>query len=296
LIVAVATNLCQAFIGDKDQCMESEATEAMGTITKALELLGFFSRRRPEIGLSEMVRLAGRDKATVHRHLVELEENGFLEQNRATRAYTLGPAILRLTAIREATHPIRTVFRPIVEQLARETGELCYISLLQGNVLLSVFYSDLLEHGTQIIFDKGKTLPLHATSSGIAVLAFSTKKFVDAALAQPLPAYTDRTHTEVAQILTVMDATRREGLCRLDQAFDSEVCSIGGPIFGPDAHPIGSIAVAVPSVRSTPEKMADLRAALGIAVRQATMSIGGVLPRDYPAQGAAPRSINNIHS
>ncbi len=260
----------------------------MGTITKALELLEFFSRKRPEIGLSEMVRLAGRDKATVHRHLVELEENGFLEQNHATRAYSLGPAILRLTAIREATHPIRTVFRPIVEHLARQTGELCHTSLLQGSVLSPVFHSDPLEHGTQVIFDEGEILPLHATSSGIAVLAYSSERFVDAALGQPLRAFTDKTCTDASQVRTLMDAARHEGLCRMDQTFDREVCSIGGPIFGSEARPIGAIAVAVPAVRATPEKMADVRSALCRAVHQATTSIGGVLPHDYPGHEPAP--------
>ena len=56
----------------------------MGTITKALTLLNLFSANRTEMGLAEIVRLSGRDKATVHRHLVELQENGFLEQHPVT--------------------------------------------------------------------------------------------------------------------------------------------------------------------------------------------------------------------
>ena len=86
----------------------------MGTITKALELLNLFSRTKPEIGLMEFARLSGRDKATVHRHLTELEENGFVEQHPQTRAYRLGPAILRLTAVREValTTLLVTMRRP----------------------------------------------------------------------------------------------------------------------------------------------------------------------------------------
>ena len=104
----------------------------MGTITKALELLNFFSRSRPEIGLGEFVRLSGRDKATVHRHLVELEANGFLDQHPDTRAYRLGPALLRLSGVREITHPVRSVLRPIVTQMADDLGELVHVSLIQA--------------------------------------------------------------------------------------------------------------------------------------------------------------------
>ena len=125
----------------------------MGTITKALDLLNFFAKQKPEIGLTEFVRLVNRDKATVHRHLTELMENGFLEQNPVTRAYRLGPAILRLSGVREATHPLRSVLRPIVEDIARQVGELTHVSLLQGDVLSPALHFDPMTHGTQVAFD-----------------------------------------------------------------------------------------------------------------------------------------------
>jgi DNA-binding IclR family transcriptional regulator len=264
----------------------------MGTVTKALELLGYFSGKRPEIALSEFARLSSRDKATVHRHLVELEENGFLEKNPISRTYRLGPAILRLTAVREATHPIRTVFRPIVDHLARQIGELCHASLLQGKVLSPVFHADPQLHGTHVHFEEGEILPLHATSSGLAVLAFASDDLVEDVLSKPLKAYTERTCTDRNDLRILLAGVKRDGMCRLDQAFDSEVSSIGGPIFGPDGYPIGAMAVAVPTVRVSPEKMSDVRSALSDAIRQATSSIGGAVPRGFPTRTDAPANSN----
>ena len=107
----------------------------MGTVTKALELLDHFSALRSEIGLGDFVRLTGRDKATVHRHLAELEQNGFLEQDAVSRAYRIGPALLRLAAVREAAFPVRRLLRPIVTDLAEAVGELAHATLLQGCLL-----------------------------------------------------------------------------------------------------------------------------------------------------------------
>lgn len=250
----------------------------MGTITKALDLLNFFSRTTPEIGLNEFARLAGREKTTVHRHLVELEQNGFVERHPATRAYRLGPAILRLTGVREATHPVRSVLRPIVEQLAARVGELCHASLLQGHVLSPVYHADPQAHGTQVHFDEAELLPLHATSSGLAVLAFSAPEFVDSVLAGPLTAFTGRTITDPATLRRLLQEVRAKGFCTLDQAFDGEVSSLAAPIFGPDADVIGAISVAVPSVRVAPDKMAAIHRALCASVRQATTTAGGSLP------------------
>lgn len=250
----------------------------MGTITKALDLLGLFSATRSEIGLSAFVRLSGRDKATVHRHLTELEQNGFLEQDATSRAYRLGPALLRLAAVREAAFPVRALLRPIVTDLATRVGELAHASLLQGDVLSPVVHADPRLHGTSVHFDLSETLPLHATSSGLAVLAFGPDALLQRVLAGPLPALTARTPTDPARLRDLIDATRQTGSSQMNSAFDSEVSSQGAPIFGQGGDVIGAISVAVPLVRATPDRMAAITAPLQEAARAATRSLGGRHP------------------
>ena len=59
----------------------------MGTVTKALTLLDHFTLARPLIGLSEVARLAGVNKATAFRLLSELQSAGFVEQAGSAREY-----------------------------------------------------------------------------------------------------------------------------------------------------------------------------------------------------------------
>ena len=250
----------------------------MGTITKALELLNFFSRSRPEIGLGEFVRLSGRDKATVHRHLVELEANGFLDQHPDTRAYRLGPALLRLSGVREITHPVRSVLRPIVTQMADDLGELVHVSLIQGGALSPVFHHDPRAHGTQVHFDEAEMLPLHATSSGLAVLAFSTERFVTAAIKGGLPSFTSQTITDPASLYEALTIVRTRGTSVMARAFDEEVSSQGAPVFGPDGKVAGALSVAVPSVRITPEKNRQVEETLKQGVPRVTAALGGRIP------------------
>lgn len=274
-------------------CAPQEAL-AVGTISKALELLNLFSRSAPSIGLTEFVRQSGRDKATVHRHLVELEQNGFLEQDPDSRAYRLGPAILRLSGVREATNPARSVLRPIVTQLSEEVGELVHVSLLQGEVLSPVFHADPLRHGTQVHFDEAELFPLHATSSGLAVLAFSSGPIVARVLAGDLPACTDRTITDPGALRQKLDEVRETGFCTSAQTYDKEVTSQGAPIFGTARDAIGALSVAVPSGRATPEKLASIRAALGDGVVRATRSMGGTVPPEHGWKWQAPDAGRQI--
>lgn len=264
----------------------------MGTITKALELLNYFSRSRPALGLGDFVRLSGRDKATVHRHLVELLENGFLEQHPENRAYRLGPAILRLTAVREATMPMRSVVAPIVERVAQDLGELVHFSLLQGTQLSPVFHADPGRYGTQVHFDEAEVLPLHATSSGLAVLAFGPPELRAAVLAGPLAPHASGTMTDPADIEAALAVTRACGLGINDRGFDDEVASVAAPVFGHDAAVAGALAVAVPVARMTAAKREAIRAALPDGVAQVTAAIGGHLPpelvRAWQASHSAP--------
>ncbi|MWD29406.1 helix-turn-helix domain-containing protein [Aquicoccus sp. SCR17] len=254
----------------------------MGTITKALELLDFFSKSRAEIGLGEFVRLAGRDKATVHRHLVELMENGWLEQDPTTRAYRLGPAILRLSAVRETTYPTRALIRPVVRRLSEEVGELVHASLLQGDQLSPIFFADPRRHGVQVHFSLAELLPLHATSSGLAVLAYAAPEQRERILNGMLTPFTETTVTDPEELRRLVDRTRETGIAGSAQTFDPEVSSQAVAIYGGGDHPVGALSVSVPSVRATPEKVGAIRAPLVEAARDITRSLGGVYPPDHP--------------
>ena len=78
----------------------------MSTVVKALQLLDLFSRSRPQIGLSDLARLAGLNKATCFRLVSDLCAAGLVEQMASGRDYRLAaasPAIdsaLRLAEVR----------------------------------------------------------------------------------------------------------------------------------------------------------------------------------------------------
>ncbi|MCV2869270.1 IclR family transcriptional regulator [Defluviimonas sp. WL0002] len=255
----------------------------MGTITNALELLSLFSRVRPSLGLGDLVRLSGRDKATVHRYLVELTQNGFLQQNPNTRTYCLGPAILRLAAVREATAPVRSMVMPIIEALAEETGELVHFSLLHGTKLSPVCHVDPRRHGTQVHFDEADMLPLHATASGVAVLAFGTDALRQQVLRGELHAYADNTVTRPEALCALIERAAQTGMGEVSKAFDNEVASRAMPIFDAEGSVAGALAVAMPLARMTEQKKRETAKSLREGMKKVTRAIGGVVPEHYAA-------------
>lgn len=246
----------------------------MGTISKALDLLNFFGAHRAEIGLSEFMRLSKRDKATVHRHLTELTENGFLEQDPESRAYRLGPALLRLSALRETLFPMRKILQPIVSELSEAAGELAHASLLQNAVMSPLIHADPQLHGVRVHFDMAEMLPLHATSSGLAALAFCPDSVQNEVLSARLERFTESTITDPSQLREVLAEVRRYGLSSSANGFEYSVSSVGAPVFGQAGQVIGALAVAVPAVRSDPQKTRVLASLVRDAAERASVALG----------------------
>ena len=259
----------------------------MGTVAKALSLLDHFSRARPEIGLSDLARLSGLNKATAYRLLSELQEGGFVEQTGTGREYRLGPAVLRLAALRETAVPLREMAARALQSLSDATGETAHLSLLQGERLSMLNYAYSPRHGTRVTMEDAQVLTFHATSSGLAVLAFSPPGMVDRILQGPLDKRTEDTLTDPAAIRAVLDQVRRTGMAESVGGFEKDVHSHAMPLFDAQTRVIGAMAVAAPVARMTPELKTLIRRELRQHALGLTRALGGFLPDHFAREQAA---------
>lgn len=259
----------------------------MGTVAKALSLLDFFNRSRSTIGLSELARLSGFNKATVHRLLTELQAQGFVEQTGSAREYRLGPAFLRLAALREAAVPMRDLAQTVLADLSAETHETTHVSLTQGDTLVTLTYAYAPLHGTRVTMEDAEQLTFHNTASGLAVLAFSPPEFTHAMLARPLEKRTSLTVTDPATIRATLTRVRETGMSQCVGGFEDDVHSHAMPLFDSETRVIGAIAVAAPSARMTPEHQALIRRALRHHGLRLTRLMGGFLPDGFQREEAA---------
>lgn len=254
----------------------------MGTASKALSLLNYFSRAQSQIGLSDLARLSGMNKATVYRLMGELADHGFVEQVGAGREYRLGPAFLRLAALREKAVPMRELALAELTKLSELTGETSHMSLLNGEVLSNLTYSYAHKHGTMVMMEDAEVLELHSTGSGLAVLAFSPPSFVDAVLNKPLIARTPETVTDPDAIRALLPKIRKRGMASSLGGYEQDVYSHAVPIFDAGSHCIGAMAVAAPVSRMTDELRTTIQTELAHAARRTTRVLGGFPPDSFP--------------
>ncbi len=258
----------------------------MGTVSKALSLLTYFSRSQSLIGLSELSRLSGLNKATVHRLMSELQAQGFVEQAGAGREYRLGVAFLRLAALREAAVPMRDVTLDVLTELAEATGETAHVSLLQGDTLSTLAYVYSHQHGTRVTMEDADILPLHATSSGLCVLSFSADAFVDAALEAKLEKLTEQTEVNPTKLRAILAEVRENQMAESVANFEADVHTHAMPLFDSRQACIGAIAVAAPVSRMNAAHRDNIRAQLRDAAPRLTRLMGGFLPQSFKEAAA----------
>jgi DNA-binding IclR family transcriptional regulator len=240
----------------------------MSTVGKAISLLEHFTLKEPEIGLSDLARKSGLDKATARRLLLALGEHRLIEQEPQSRRYRLGAGLSRLARMRDAHLPFVRVATPIVRELALETGETVHLSEFSAGALLTV-HVELSAKANRVSVDVGQILPLHGTASGIAFLAFSRPEAVQACFAKPLTAFTPHTMTSRDKVMDAVHMAATRGYSRSAQGYEEGVHSVAAPILGSDGFPVGTLAVASP-VSRIDDTIADRQ---GQAAREAGRKI-----------------------
>ncbi len=252
----------------------------MSTIEKALGLLEHFSSQSPEIGLSDFKRLTDFDKGTTHRYLTSLRDCGFLEQNPATKAYRLGPALIRLSAVREKTVPLRRTVAVEVDKIASDIHELVHASVPQSSGMSLLYAVDGGNSGTRVALDEAEVLPFYATSSGIAQLAFGEAALRNRVLAGKIKPYTDHTPKTQDDVRTLIASARERGAAVADESYEADVSSVAVPFFDTNGCAMGTIAVATPSARMTPAMRQKITETLIQSCLLLTRNLGGTVPAE----------------
>lgn len=250
------------------------------TVIKALMLLEHFSEDEPELGLSELARKSGVDKAAVHRMLGAMAETGLVEQQMDSRLYRLGAGVLRLARVREIAFPISSIVQPLLENLSAETSETAHASLISGRALANIATCES-KKGNRVSLIAGEVLPYHSTASGLAVLAYGGDALLDRVLSSTLEVKTRFTITDAEELSARIDVARQRGFSESDQTNEEDVHGIAAPIFDRMSVACGAVSVSTPSHRMTD---AQRQLTIGAVLRAAsaiTEGLGGKQPRSY---------------
>ena len=189
----------------------------------------------------------GVGKSTVYRHLVTLKEHGYVTKE--GDVYVLGLKFLKRGQYVQHRKQVYRVARPIVAELASETGERCQFVVAENGRGVYVHVASG-ERAVETDSDVGQRFDLHATACGKAILAHIPDTERDAIIERRgLPAITDSTVTDEATLRDELADVRARGYAYNREGRVSGLCSVGVPVLGAAGQVLGALSVSGPAGR-----------------------------------------------
>ena len=230
-----------------------KANYTIQSVSHALDILESFTRTEDELGVTVLSKKLGLHKNNVFRLLATLEHRGYIEQNKTTENYRLGPRTLQIGMIFFEQRECRRKARPIIEALASASGETTAVAVLRGN---KVIYMDSVEttRTVRAISRIGSMLPAHCTAVGKVQLAFLPEAELERLYPDSqLTTLTENSiKTRDALISELKKIAEKEYAIENEEA-DPDVRSVAVPIRDFSRTVIGAAAIIAPSHRLTEE-------------------------------------------
>jgi DNA-binding IclR family transcriptional regulator len=261
----------------------------INSVLKAIKVLQLFTSNRPFLSLTEMSRLLGYPKTTLHALLNTLESQGFIEKT-GKGLYALGTAIITLTQNVRVNIQIRDRAAPLLRTLFNHCGESVYLTVLDGDYCLYIY---AIESSDRLLARSavGERIHLHCTSVGKAILAYLPEdELVEIMERVGLPRCTDKTITDNDALISELEATRARGYSIDAAEHEEDTFCVGAPIFNEYGRVIGSCSISGTDPELITSRLEQLSSALRYTAQEISRLMGFIPPMSKLLKNPLPPS------
>lgn len=224
------------------------AIDRLTSVDNALWLLQLVAERQA-LRVSEAAELLGVARSTAHRLLSALRRRDFLMQDRPNGAYRPGSALYAIGMAAISRLDIRRIAQPVLEQLRDKTTETASLAVLEGTMVRFVECCE----GTATVRignRAGVVRYAHASAIGKAILAALPdsdleRRYPEEELPAPTPAAISSRRALMAELAQI----RRQGYALNWEESSDGVAAVAVAVRDPAGMPLGSISLAIPSMR-----------------------------------------------
>ena len=238
------------------QIKSSDHPRLVQSVERALKMLMEIAASETPPSATEVARHAGVNRATAWRLLVTLEHFDLVERDPQTGRYTVGYGATWIAGASGGPSLVRLA-RPVLERLGAELKESVYLQVASGTRLLNL---DEVRAPNPVTVDLANLeVPLHCGSVGKLFLAFLPEREREEFLAQPLPAFTERTITDPDQLRAELARARSERFAAAYQEHLPDWSGAAAAVCDGRFHPLAYLNVTVPCYRYTEADMVRFR-------------------------------------
>jgi len=240
------------------------------SVERAVSILFLVAQSDQPLGLSEISRSVGLDKATTLRLLTTLEGANLIQQDSATRRYLLGGAVNQLSGAWR--NDLRQTSRPYLKALWQETKETVCLACPRG---LERVYVEILPsmHELSDVPAIGRAYPIHVGAAGAVLMSHMSEPELEHIMRKnALPSASDS--AEAKRLHKEWKAARQQGYAFSIGSPNKGSSAIAAPVFDRDGEVVAAAVVRGPDVRLTREKLVQLAPAVKLTAARISEALG----------------------
>lgn len=219
-------------------------------VDRALRVLEVIAEAGRALSLTEISARTGLHVSTTHRLIVTLRDRGFVEQERESGHYRIGPGAFRVGRSFLEEFNLGPRLRPVLAELATDTRETANLVIRYG---LEAIYLDHVigAQVAKLFTEVGQRVPLHCTAVGKVLLAYASDS------RQLLPRldlirFTRHTITTRAALERELALVRARGYAVDKEEHEAGVACIAAPACTDDGTVVAAVGISGPSGRVLP--------------------------------------------
>lgn len=258
----------------------AQAPNRLTSAQRVLSILGVFDTENLALSLSEISRRTGLTLSTTHRLVNELRCWGALSRH-SDGKYSIGLRILELGTLAPQGGQLREIALPFLHDLQHATHANIHLGVPDGHDV--IYVESLRARDTVPVPSRlGGRWPMHATGTGLVLLAYSSQEFQEEVLASKLRRYTANTLTEPDALRHFLAEVRKSGVAIVEGQLTHDVMAVAVPIRGPRDRVVAAVGITVPSGSTSPHSLVPALAATSRRISRALGAPSAVADAGVP--------------
>ncbi|HWL01015.1 MAG TPA: IclR family transcriptional regulator [Microbacteriaceae bacterium] len=214
-------------------------------VERVVRILGAFDADHTDLTPSDVARRSALPMSSAHRIVGDLLRSGLLERDLEGRV-RIGMRLWELTTRGSRALALRQAALPAMERAQAKVGEHVQLCVLDQDEVLVIEQLSAPDAVSNVTTVAGR-LPLHASSSGLVLLAFGRQTLRARVLARPLPAVGPSTITDPVALGRRLEHVRSEGFAVLPGSIESVATGLSVPVFDRAGMIVAALSAVVPT-------------------------------------------------
>lgn len=237
----------------------ARSTSGESIIERVVKIFEAFGPEAERISVGDLARRTGLPSSTASRLVDQLLAHGLLRRD-SDGLIGMGVRMWELASRAAPTRGLREAALPFLEDIHAVVGHHAQLGVLDGTEVLFLERLSTPNAVINLTFVAGR-LPVHASSSGLVLLAHASAEVQESVLSTRLIPYTDATPRDAGVLRRMLADIRRSGHVYCPGFVHPDAAGLAVPVRDHRDRVIAAVSVVVPNDAAALQTLPMLRAA-----------------------------------